>query len=440
MHLPFRRLLLIFSFGAFIAIAPAIILYAIGYRPITTVTPQSVGVALISTIPRGADISVNGAMYGTTPRSVPNLLPGIADIGVSKNGYQSWNKKLEIKPIQATDARSIKLIPSSPDVELITNDVAIYSVSPDSGAIAVVTPKHLLYVTDANGKFTTNVIPVPSDTTTLRWSDNSSHLLVSGKKSSITIIRFANQKIENITRITPTYLNYAVWSPNATRITGISKTNQLQEYDITTGTVTILAPSINAFAYSSGKLVYQNTDNSLVIGSESIDINEKILKLIPSKTRQLAMIVSSGDLITLNNDLATTTIAHHVLSALWSHDGLLLLVQTSPNEVNIYNAGNERLKNLPIHELHLITRLSTPILNSQWLFDNTHFMYEADGHVIMSEIDTRDHVITSAITALQKKSLVSYWIAPDGKSIINMKSLDATTTLVRTWLVTKEDR
>lgn len=46
--------------------------------------------------PEGAEIEINGAYSGTTPR-VKTLSPGEYKIKITKNGYKSWEKKIQVK-------------------------------------------------------------------------------------------------------------------------------------------------------------------------------------------------------------------------------------------------------------------------------------------------------------------------------------------------------
>ncbi|OGY36938.1 MAG: hypothetical protein A3E36_04595 [Candidatus Andersenbacteria bacterium RIFCSPHIGHO2_12_FULL_45_11b] len=441
MHLPFRRLLLIVAIVAFVAIAPVIVLYAIGYRPVTTTTPQPVGVAIVQTFPRKANVSINGTQYGATPRSIPNLLPGLVTIQVTKDGYQSWEKKLEIKPIQATDARAIKLIPNTPDQDIISADVSLYSASPDSSTIAIATSSNEIFLTDANGKFKTNRIAFKSTITSLLWSPDSVRLFVTTKKSGNAILHFSNQTIEKIPNALPADFQNAAWSASAANtLLASNEKHQLIQYDIEQQTSEVLVTDINNFTLLNGQIVVQKTDNTIILSDSTINVHNIATSFIASSSGDMAIMLDSGELQVLQKDGSILPIAKHALSASWSPDGIMLLVQTSQNELNIYNIGNSLTKNIPQRELHLLTRLSTPIKHAQWLPDNAHIVYETEGNIICSEIDPRDHAITNIITVTPQNNPNLFWTAKDGTSIVHIQKDKDTTNLVRTWLVTKEDR
>ena len=59
-------------------------------------TLQQQGVAEISSDPEGAEIEIDGAFVGTTPRS-RNLKPGEHKLTLTKKGYRSWERKISIE-------------------------------------------------------------------------------------------------------------------------------------------------------------------------------------------------------------------------------------------------------------------------------------------------------------------------------------------------------
>ncbi|HSX24493.1 MAG TPA: PEGA domain-containing protein [Candidatus Andersenbacteria bacterium] len=441
MHLPFRRSLLIVAYIAFIAIAPLIILYAVGYRPITTTTPQPVGVLIVNSFPRKATVSVNGTTYGSTPRSIPDLIPGIADVQVIKDGYQSWTKKLEIRPIQATDARAIKLLPTHPDQDIISADAATFSISPDTSTIAIATSSNEVFITDSNGKFKTNSISFTSTIESLLWSPDSTYIIATTARSEHSILHFSNQSLEKIPNSLPSDLQQMNWDTSHMHtLLGITNKHELFQYDVTQQTSIILNSSINNYVEANSQLIIQKTDNTVSKSDSTIDVKKRILSFISSSSGDLAMILDSGELQVLQKDNTILPIADHALSASWSPDGAMLVIQTSDNEIDIYNVNNNQIRTIPFHELHLLTRLSKPIQSPQWFPDNAHILYESDGNIICSEIDLRDHAVTNTINPAPELDSEIVSISKDGTYIIYINKTSSSMNLVRTWLVTKEDR
>ncbi len=441
MHVNIRRLLSIVAFIAFIAIAPVIILYAIGYRSISTSLPEPVGVAIINALPKKAIVSINGTTYGTVPRSVPNLVPGIVSVQVAKDGYQPWQKKLEIKPMQATDARNIKLIPNTQDTDELSSEAAIFSISPDASIIAIANAKNEIFFIDQNGKFKTNSIAFKSPITEMIWSNDSSRVLVETKKSGFAILNFSNQTITKSAFILPATDTHPQWDPADNQsILALTNNRELVRYNTITSVSSILDSNCNTYTFSNNQLIYQRVDNTLVKGSFSQDLNQRALSISASANGDLAILLESGELLIADTRNAINSIAGHILSASWSPDGSLLLLQSSPSELDIYNFSNERMRTLPTHESHVLVRLATPILNPSWFPDNAHILYQTGSSLMLSEVDPRDYVISTKIADLPEQAQNNIWIAKDMNSLIHIAQVKNATNLIRTWLVTKDDR
>ena len=426
---------------AFIAIAPAIVLYAIGYRSITTSIPEPVGVVVVNALPKKSILSVNGTTYGTVPRSVPNLIPGTVDIQIAKDGYQSWQKKLDIKPMQATDARDIKLIPTSQDTDDLTVDATVFSTSPDASMIAIATSKNEVFLIDQNGKFKTNTILFKSPITSMLWSNDSNRILIETKQSGFSLLQFSNQVITKNTSILPATNTHVQWDPADNQsLIAITKKHELVRYSVSTAATTILDTNCNIYTFVNNQLVFQHSDNTIVKGNVPVDINQRALSLVASSNGDIAALLESGELIVIDKSNTPTSVAQHVLSAAWSPDGSLLLLQTSVNELDIYNFSNARMRSIPLHESHVLVRLATAISNPSWFSDNAHVLYQANTNLIFSEVDPRDHVITALIAQIPSQLQNTIWISKDMNSIIHLSQGKNISGLIRTWLVTKEDR
>ncbi|MBI3255402.1 MAG: PEGA domain-containing protein [Candidatus Andersenbacteria bacterium] len=120
MNRSFRLALLFVSLLLFLVITPFVVLYAIGYR----ISPQEaraipVGVLLLETIPRRADVYLENTFIGRTPRAVPNIPPGSAFVSLRKDGYISWEKHVPINATLTSEFRHIRLFPKAPTRQTI---------------------------------------------------------------------------------------------------------------------------------------------------------------------------------------------------------------------------------------------------------------------------------------------------------------------------------
>lgn len=411
------------------------ILYAIGYRPITTSLPQAVGVLLVRAIPSKATVSVNGTIYGILPRSIPNLVPGIVDVKITKQGYQDWEKHLEIKPMQATEARTIQLIPINPDQDTIAEHISFFAVSPDNSTIALMHTDGTLSLTDAAGKLSTPALQIAGQISSIAWSPDSNYLALTNKSKLVTLIQFTNQTIQKVPTTASIPTQQDQWDPAQNHaLVGINSLHQLVRYSIDQQTAEPIAESVQVFSFLNNQPLYQRIDNSIAQqGKQLIDSNKRVVQIIPSSHGEVALLFEGGEIALLDKNNSLHTISSSALSASWSPDGLILLIQTAQEELSLYNVSNDRIKTIPKNELHLLVRLSKPIMNPQWHTDSQHVFYQTDNQLIFSEIDPRDHSINGIISTAPSTVVA---IAKDSESILGTIS----NTLTRTWLVTKEDR
>ena len=124
------RTILFLVLGAiFFSLAPLIILYSQGYRFSWNEKQFSkVGAFYLSIIPTRAEVLVNEKSIGKTARVLgttltKDLSPGVYSVRVQKQGYHSWEKRLEIFPKQVTEAKHITLLPSNPAFIMLQDNV-----------------------------------------------------------------------------------------------------------------------------------------------------------------------------------------------------------------------------------------------------------------------------------------------------------------------------
>lgn len=448
MHIYVRRFLLFISYTAFVIIAPLVILYAIGYRPqISSPIPRPVGVILADAAPRRATITVNETSYGTLPRSVSNIEPGIVTVQIQKEGYISWQKQLDIKPTQATDIRSVQLLPLIPDTEVIAPDATTFAIAPNNSLTAITQANNQLLFLDESSSPVFPAEKLLGKPLELLWSPDGAYLLVTLPKNTYQLFHVNETTLSKVATKELAGMTQLRWSPiSATTLYGMDKNKAVVSYNIATEIKTIVVRNVNAYELTSRTMYYQTFQNELLgmqlrsLDSRTLlDDTEKAIKEISANASgSLALLFSDGELRIQKQNGDTLQVSSHGEHMSWSPDGQLLLVQTSPTELNIYNVENERLFAIPLHELQLITRLSQPISNTRWFPDGLHILYESNGTLFFSEIDTRDHAISLPVDTIHSSSPVT--TGEQSKNIMYLKQEGTSSKLVRTWLLTEEDR
>lgn len=108
--------------------APLIIFYSLGWRlDFKTFTISQPGIFYFKVFPGSVKVAVNKKIKKTdfffNSAMVENLSPGKYDVEISKDGFYSWKKKLQISKGEATEAKNIVLFPKNPQVKIVSENI-----------------------------------------------------------------------------------------------------------------------------------------------------------------------------------------------------------------------------------------------------------------------------------------------------------------------------
>ena len=116
-----RTILFFICVFLFILTAPSIIFYSQGYRfDFATKKVVQTGGLYFKVSPRSTQVYLNGKLKDTTSiftnsSLVENLIPKTYAVEIKKDGYYSWQKTLEVREKQVTEAKNIVLITTNPN-------------------------------------------------------------------------------------------------------------------------------------------------------------------------------------------------------------------------------------------------------------------------------------------------------------------------------------
>ena len=125
----------------FLVSASAVVFYSQGYRfDFEKKKITKTGAFYFKVLPRSAQIYLNGQLKKETDfifgsALIENLLPKTYNIQIKKEGYFTWEKTLEIKEKQVTEAKNIVLIPEKLGFALLNKEVKDFFFSPDAKKI-----------------------------------------------------------------------------------------------------------------------------------------------------------------------------------------------------------------------------------------------------------------------------------------------------------------
>ena len=120
MTLKIRFTLVALGVLIFVLITPALVLYARGFKyDFSKMQVVKTGTLVVESEPRDATISLGDRQIkNKTPLNIRFLLPGDYEVIISKDGYQTWSKRLSIQPQFVTwanlDREFITLFRSQP--------------------------------------------------------------------------------------------------------------------------------------------------------------------------------------------------------------------------------------------------------------------------------------------------------------------------------------
>lgn len=131
---------LLFAFALF---TPAVILYSQGYRfDFERGKITQTGGIFLKAEPKQVEIYINDELAKKTDfffasALLENLLPGEYKITLKKEGYFPWEKNLEVKEKQVTEAKNIILIPGKVDFKVLSKNIGNFWLSPDGKKTAL---------------------------------------------------------------------------------------------------------------------------------------------------------------------------------------------------------------------------------------------------------------------------------------------------------------
>jgi len=138
-----RKILFFFFLVLFLFSAPVIILYSQGYRfDFEKKSLTKTGGLFLKVIPRQVEIYLNEKFVKKTDfffgsAFIENLLPKKYKIQIRKEGYHPWEKVLEIKEKEVTEAKNIILFPVKLNFEILSKNVKNFWPSPDGKKIVL---------------------------------------------------------------------------------------------------------------------------------------------------------------------------------------------------------------------------------------------------------------------------------------------------------------
>lgn len=438
-----RRLLFFISTVVFLALAPVVILYAMGYRSVaTTVDPIPVGVVLLETFPRRADARVNNEDVGKTPRAVPNIPAGDVHIRLTKEGYRDWEKTVTVKPGLATELRGIRLWLAERTPKLFARGAEATALSPNRQLIAVYFGNKTLQVFDKDGEALMAPVLLRRSPKGLLWAPDNTTILLQNHDASNDVFTVGAASVTP--RRVPALQGVvkAAWDPRVPgRLFTQNQVGTIRIYNILTqasATIVTRAGDFglggrSLFVATPGGKINQYSLQGALQRTLPVQLEGTTPQLLVTPEERIA-IQTNGKIFVIRDD--TLVEVGTSLHAAWSPDGRTLLVQPDDTSLYVYNEADERSP-VVSHTLQLVVRLSRAIKSPQWFAGGAHLLYQVEDEVRVVEIDTRDHAIEETIDTTNLGEAHAM-VGEDGETLFYLKRMDGQTNLVITPLVSSQ--
>jgi len=399
MTLFYRRVVYIAFIIIFLITAPAAILYTSGYRySLSKGRIQKTGVLKISSIPKGAEIWLNGKKYETqnTPAKIQYVLPSDYEIKLSKEGYYDWQKKLAVYDNGTTFAEKVILWQKNSPQEL-TASTGVWDSSDDNNKIAFASSSEVWLLNVDSGLIGINteklslLTALPKDYTIkdIAFSPSGQKILITAEYKGKKEYWLKTSASDKAAKINGSY-DVVHFNHVSDEIYGLNKTGLVKIIDRTlSGELLINKLSANDFLINN-KTVYFN--NKKILSQISLNDNSKAVSdleeincpncslrdLSANKIILLDKIDQNILVVDLNRQQKTVKASAKAIDWL-SNDSLLF-----------YNDWEIFIFDLKKKEPELITRLGEPISSVVWHPKGRHLFFASGQKISVIELDNRE--------------------------------------------------
>lgn len=441
---PFKRKIFLLSFVVlFFLTAPAVVLYALGYRfdNKNGILVHS-GSITIESWPRDVDIYLNDEKQEkkqlnniNNSYTVNGLKPGRYRLKCQKEGYTSWEKNIEVHSGLSTEFWNVLLYPventdinqyNTPSIEQFflsprNNDEVVYFYK-DGGNNRV----GLLNIRDISTDeiFSTSSLQFlePSQEENVEWSTDNKQILIpltDGNQKQYIIARIRKDRLNNITNLNQIFDHHDVrlqkvrWMfEKNDELVILTSDHKLYYFFLEDPEKTVLIDeNVSAFNFAGNRIYYTQLPNNLVWEISGHDISTKrqitnisvasdqdeFIKFIVYDEYRLAIINNKKQLFVYNEEKEKgekifNEIDGQVEGIQFSNDGKKLLYWTG-NEIWALMLRDWDVQ--PIRkksDRFMVTRFSQPVRNVQWMDNYENILFTTGEQIKSVELDTRDRI------------------------------------------------
>jgi hypothetical protein len=414
---------------AFFLLSPFIVMYLSGTRyDFKNHHFVKTGVIVARTNPRGAKIIINGKVRGSTPASLRFIDPGMYDLSLQKEGYFTWNKRVDVRAQYVTwanlDLTNVTLFRSVPKrTDLGEGVINFYS---NTKKVLYATSNSLRLVNAKDGTliheialpriFTNLEITAPenNENVYLIYSD-AYYSLYNPENNTLTEISdlvLPEEKLKKGQSPSPNEFQFADGKLYQLR------SNTLNEIDWSKHKSSLILNNIVGFHFSGNALYYVNKPATgaaaNLVRTELPGLNPTVLaENVPALSKAKILITNQNQIFILgDNNLYAVNRNLEVIA----HDANSAKIDSKYRKV-IYSSNNEiGYYDLDTQKTITLTRSSQTIKNADILFGIGWSFFTNDGRLQNMEIDSRDHQNNYTFGTASENA--KFTIDEEGKNII----------------------
>ncbi len=373
----FLRILLFWTFVAgFLVVAPLLVLYTFGFRYNFQIgRVEHTGVISVSTIPRGADVSVDGKPHrSVTPTLVKQLRPRDHLVKLTRDGFHAWEKSVKAVERETVFLDSVVLWADREPV-LATDRGDLYLMNRNGTALATIQTTGAwteVWVEDFEKNTWTLVARFPGsqpEQVGLSWSPSGERLLMSS--STLETLVSKRDGSEQL-RLNERVLNIqsAWWNEGKAEDLIVTTESETRRLHPASGEVSmLLAAPVKTLLGDEERLFFtrEGVDRTHVVSR--VGVEENVIAILPKGSYQF--IESRLPYLLLYEE----TRSRIALLDAETHDQPILL-QTEALEAHWSPSGETRLLYTNGFETHLfypqtlkdtlVDRVSKPIASLVW--------------------------------------------------------------------------
>ena len=379
----------------FLIVAPLTVLYCLGWRfDWETKTIIQPGIFYFKVWPKNVEVYINDKFKKKTDVFfgsilIDNLKPGEYKVEIKKEGYLPWQKNLEIKKRQATEAKNIFLVPENPEFNLMAGGIKNLFFSPDG--------KQIILKEDSENGWALKLFETEKKVKSRLISEND----ISKEKTELIELKFSSDSKRLLLKLgLKEKISYYVLkiekSPPELTLLDFLRSEQEMFLYLENKEIPLFPKNISAFGVSDENIFYLTDSGFLFKEKEKLNL---IPFEIKQETKYQIIVSESAILLQENNVLYIFDEEEKSFKKIYEPAEK---IKFSPNSKKIAYTGSYEIwvlfleKNIDMPskekgEKLFITRFSEKLGDIFW-YTSHYLIFNAGNKIKVAEIDNRDKI------------------------------------------------